>query len=177
MILIIIFLIILYYIIKINTIETINIKKNIFSDIFNYDIEENINYDIDDNINKTSFYSNTWYGNNYFDKNDNKIKNLYPNNYIDINPQINNEETIDYKNFNKTDKIKDVYDKLVYNYKNCDKKKIININDTMSTSVSNNAYYNPNTWIYENENINNGGFITDNLTAYDNMTEMNIGIF
>ena len=173
MILIVIFLIILYYIIKINTLETMNIKKNNLSDIFNYDIEDNNT----NNINKMSFYSNTWYGNNYFDKNDNKIKNLYPNNYIDINPKINNEETIDYKNFNKTDKIKDVYDKLVYNYKNYDKKKIIDINDTISSSVSNVAYYNPNTWIYENENINNGGFISDNLTAYDNMTEMNVGIF
>jgi hypothetical protein len=167
MILIIIYLIVLYYIIKINYKKNYN-KKVKFSNIIDY-------YDYNS---EKSFYTNSWNGNYYLEKNnDTELKNIYPNNNLDINPKKKEENIINFNSINKNDKIKDVYDNLICNYKKYDKKKIINTESSIIKGGSNLSYYSPNTWIYENEDINNGGLIHNNLMAYDSMANTDTAIF
>ena len=181
MILIIIYLIVLYYLIKIKH-KTPIIKKVKFSNIINYYDYNNKNNNNNKPEKKLSFYTNSWNGNYYLKKNNDKeLKNLYSNNNFDINPKKKEENIINFNsindNENENDKIKDVYDNLICNYKQYDKKKLINNDEHILEGGGNLLYYSPDAWIYENEDINNGGFINDNLIAYDNMANTNTAVF
>jgi hypothetical protein len=184
MIFIIIFLIIIYFIIK--------YKNKLFI----------IDHFINDN-----YYSNTWYGSyylnnkkklkklfinnnsnninnhkdfddNYFDyrtlnnkndiniKPDNNIKNLLNYPIIDNN-EYNNDNNND--NNNNNDKtIQEIYDKSIKSYKIHNKN--INNNNNIIEGASNLSYFNSNQWNYDNEEIMNGGKITDELYSYDELT-------
>jgi hypothetical protein len=200
MILIFLFLIFVYFIIKFNnnkllefekinpTIE--NFKNNIeqsskkqvrFSEKIDY-YENNsilppLKHEINNNSNLPSFYSSTWYGNYYLEDSKNKnLKRFYnENDNYQLNPKPEDE-----KKFNpdiNVDKIKDIYDNNTNNYKDFEKKKLVNYQDKILDGASNLSYYIPDTWIYENENIINGGNISYGLTGYDEMALNNTALY
>ena len=206
MILILLFLIIIYFIIKLNKneypivnienieniIEPIKHTKHVrFSDKLDYYEEKNEPQTIsnilpplkvieDKSSKSPSFYSNTWYGNYYLEKgNDTELKSIYDtNNEMNLNPRPEDEKNIDFKLMNSSNKIKDIYNSYANNYKDYEKKKIINNNqDKILDGASDLSYYVPDTWIYENENIINGGNIQDELTGYDDMAIVNTSIY
>lgn len=201
MILILLFLIIIYFIIKLNKNYNVNENENIiepiesmkhvrFSDKLDYyeEMEPQIISSIlppikvfeDKSSKSSSFYSNTWYGNYYLeDANDKELKNIYKtNNDMNLNPRPEDEKNIDFKLMNSSNKIKDIYNSYTNNYKDYEKKKIINNNqDKILDGASDLSYYVPDTWIYENENIINGGNIQDGLTGYDDMAVVNTSIY
>jgi hypothetical protein len=207
MILILLFLIIIYFIIKLNknehSSENIENIKNIiepikntkhvrFSDKLDYYEEKNELQHIsnilpplkvieeDKSSKSPSFYSNTWYGNYYLENTNNtELKSIYDtNNEMNLNPRLEDEKNIDFKLMNSSNKIKDIYNSYANNYKDYEKKKIINNNqDKILDGASDLSYYVPDTWIYENENIINGGNIQDGLTGYDDMAVVNTSIY
>ena len=60
---------------------------------------------------------------------------------------------------------------LVYTKKKNIKNKDPVINQNTKKNKLNNDFNNPNMWLYEDENIMNGGNINDNLVAYDNFND------
>lgn len=151
MILILLFLIIIYFIIKLNKneypivnienieniIEPIKHTKHVrFSDKLDYYEEKNEPQTIsnilpplkvieDKSSKSPSFYSNTWYGNYYLEKgNDTELKSIYDtNNEMNLNPRPEDEKNIDFKLMNSSNKIKDIYNSYANNYKDYEKKK------------------------------------------------------
>ena len=147
MILIILLLIIIYFIIKyLNNIDEFN-----------------------------TFYSNTWYKNDYLDNNK-KIKNLYSNN---PELELNNYKEDDYLPINisnnQNQKISDVYNNSIKSYKNYKKKELIEC--PVIDGATNLQFINPNIWNYKDENIINGGTMEDNIYAYDELTNQPNSIF
>lgn len=136
---------------------------------------------IEDKSSKSpSFYSKSWYGNYYLENtNDTELKSIYDtNNEMNLNPRPEDEKNIDFKLMNSSNKIQDIYNSYTNNYKDYEKKKIINNNqDKILDGASDLSYYVPDTWIYENENIINGGNIQDGLTGYDDMAVINTSIY
>lgn len=203
MILILLFLIIIYFIIKSNKNYNINENENEniiepakntkhvrFSDKLDYyeGMESQTISNIlpplkviEDKTSKSpSFYSNTWYGNYYLENGNNtELKSIYDtNNEMNLNPRPEDEKNIDFKLMNTSNKIKDIYNSYANNYKDYEKKKIINNNqDKILDGAADLSYYVPDTWIYENENIINGGNIQDGLTGYDDMAIVNTSIY
>ena len=141
-----------------------------------------------------SFYSNTWYGNYYLENsNDTELKNIYnkevsdfdtdtknkkkTSNKINLNPIPDDEKKIDLELTKSNTTIKDVYNSYTNNFKDYDKKKIIDTERKILNGASNLTYFSPDTWIYENENVINGGYISNGLTGYDEMSLNDTAIF
>jgi hypothetical protein len=173
MILILLFLVIIYFIIKTNK---NNKQKHVkFSEIVeNYEIPRSS----DDSI---SFYSKSWYSNNYLENShDKNLKNIYDQNKnIKLNPIPEDEKSINNIKIESNQKIKDIYDKYVDNFNDYEKKKLDNSLDDgkIMEGASKLSYYTSDLWNYENENIMNGGNISNNLTAYDSISLTNTALF
>jgi hypothetical protein len=200
MILILLFLVILYFIIKTINLETFNYndkilnkkKKVSFSDKLDYTEYDNQDDDNNgdnnnDNFNNIksnnntfkknipSFYTNSYYGSYYIENpNDNELKNIY-NNDLHINPIPDDEKKMDLSLLNTNNKIRDIYDEYTNNFKDYDKKKLINNSQSnILEGGSNVSFYTNDMWTYENENIINGGLISDKLMPYDDTKSYNI---
>ena len=170
---------------KINTDNTINKNKTI---IFDYNLENNnIQYKDHKNI---GFNNNIIYPNTWIDKID-PITNkpIYKSRYdiekfyetktaftyeldnIDNYKVYKMNGVIDPLDDNNGKTIKQIYDNSFVNFKiKTPIKKIINNNENETTIIgaSKLSMLIPDTWIYENENPENGGLIKDGLYAYDN---------
>jgi len=121
------------------------------------------------------FFSKSPNANIYLD-NKKEMQQLFK---YDINDNINPHKKFDdEKNIiNMENKaIKEVYDESLENYKTYDKKLLINERHIEEAS-SNLTYLNPNDWVYDNEEILNGGNIIPGLYPNDEFTLNTNAIF
>ena len=188
MIIILFFLIIIYFIIKANKIAFSGEQQNVHKKDKKIKFTENYEIINDDSKNNTKkpFYSATWYPSTYLssslEKKNNNLKNIYEiTNDMNLNPKMEDEKEIDFQNISN-DKIKDIYDGLTDNFKNYEKKKEIKGHDgqdqdNIRKGASELSYYVPDNWIYENEEIINGGLIIDGLTGYDALSITETAIY
>jgi len=194
----------MYFIIKSNKNEYFEIKSTIepiiepieknkvkFSDKIDYyeeiDVLHNVkNKDISNNVKNNnisgapSFYSKSWNGNYYLEHPNEELKKLYiDNTNMNINPKPEEEKEIDLNLLKTSNKIKDIYNSYTDNYKDYEKKKLINSEEDnkILDGASNLSYFSQDRWIYENENIINGGLIDNDLTGYDEVFLSNNAIF
>lgn len=167
------------------TIEKMN-DNNDNQIMFNYNLENNNNMIYKDlGFNNSIIYPNSW-----IDKIDpvtnkpiyncrDNLEKIYENK---SQFTYNNDDTDNYKIYkmngiidpndtnNKGKTIKQIYDDSFVDFKKkVPVKNIITTNSNESTLVgaSNLSMLIPDTWIYENENLQNGGVIKDGLYAYD----------
>ena len=156
-----------------------NVKnKDISNNVKNKDISNNVK---NNNISGApSFYSKSWNGNYYLEHPNGELKKLdIDNTNMNINPKPEEDKEIDLNLLKTSNKIKDIYNSYADNYKDYEKKNLINSEEDnkILDGASNLSYFSQDTWIYENENIINGGLIDNDLTGYDEVSLSNNAIF
>ena len=165
-----------------------NVKnKDISNNVKNNNISNNVkNNNISNNVKNNnisgapSFYSKSWNGNYYLEHPNGELKKLdIDNTNMNINPKPEEDKEIDLNLLKTSNKIKDIYNSYADNYKDYEKKNLINSEEDnkILDGASNLSYFSQDTWIYENENIINGGLIDNDLTGYDEVSLSNNAIF
>lgn len=143
---------------------------------FNYeirDVDKDFLKEQEIGINMKTYYSNTWLekendtmlharNNKPFDYTESKTRNGYEFNKFKIN---NIDGIVSDDNVGKS--IKDIYDDSFVDYKKLIPKKKKYKNNSQKSGASNLEYYTNDMYTYDNEKIENGGAITNNLYAYN----------
>ena len=137
-------------------------------------------------------FMNTWYPNRWIDSFDEngvpifktrddayEIKTPEATNSWEFNKDklMNADGLINKEKYNNGLTIKEVYDDLtVVDYKKLTPQKKLIDNNNIEKAASNLTFLKKDEWKYENENINNGGQIKENLYAHDTYNDINFAM-
>lgn len=159
------FIIIVHFLLKHllleNSIKQKDLKNEEFSDYCNkilsesiVDTSSNMKNELQQYIEEKNFFGNETKNDVEIDKSINGLDNLESN---QASSNFTNENT-NLTNFFETNPVKS----QCYNSKEPKNEK------KTKEAVLNNEFSKPDMWLYDNENIMNGGIINDSLVGYDN---------